>query len=228
MMFPDKLNSIKSTDHVLEVGPGGTPHERSDVLLEKDFDETEAKKQRGNTPSLQINKKTVYYSGGRFPFSDNEFDYVICSHVLEHIEEDEFDTFISELQRVANKGYIEFPTFYYEHLYNFDVHVTIPFYKDGTLYYMSKEKSGISKYRLAHEFFYDTLEKGHTSLVDCMKNYFFQGFEWRNKISIKKTEKLTDLLFTKIDFSPIPIHTKNKRKNIFKKIRRKLKKWPIN
>ena len=40
---------------------------------------------------------------GQFlPFSDKAFDYVICSHVLEHVEDP--DLLISELMRVSNTG----------------------------------------------------------------------------------------------------------------------------
>ena len=83
------------------MGPGGTSHPRADVFLEKTFaTEGEWKLQRGYADKLETNKKTVYYDGGKFPFADNEFDYVICSHVIEHIEDVEF--FLSELFRVAS------------------------------------------------------------------------------------------------------------------------------
>ena len=42
------------------------------------------------------------------PFKDNHFDFVIASHVLEHVDDPKF--FISELERVSTKGYIELPT----------------------------------------------------------------------------------------------------------------------
>ena len=41
-------------------------------------------------------------------FKDKEFDFVIASHVLEYVEG--IDTFISELERISSKGYIELPT----------------------------------------------------------------------------------------------------------------------
>ena len=44
----------------------------------------------------------------QLPFEDNQFDFVIASHVLEHVEDYKF--FISELERVSKKGYIELPT----------------------------------------------------------------------------------------------------------------------
>ena len=42
------------------------------------------------------------------PFKDNEFDFVIASHVIEHVEDFEF--FIKELEIKSKKGYIELPT----------------------------------------------------------------------------------------------------------------------
>ena len=42
------------------------------------------------------------------PFADKEFDFVIASHVIEHVEDFEF--FIKELERVSIKGYIELPS----------------------------------------------------------------------------------------------------------------------
>jgi len=42
------------------------------------------------------------------PFKDREFDFVISSHVLEHVEDVSF--FIKELERISSKGYIEVPT----------------------------------------------------------------------------------------------------------------------
>ena len=44
----------------------------------------------------------------RLPFKDGEFDFVIASHVMEHVEDVEF--FINELERVSKQGYIELPT----------------------------------------------------------------------------------------------------------------------
>ena len=44
----------------------------------------------------------------KLPFEDGQFDFVIASHVMEHVEDLNF--FISELERVSNRGYIELPT----------------------------------------------------------------------------------------------------------------------
>ena len=44
----------------------------------------------------------------KLPFKDKEFDYVIASHVIEHV--DDFEFFIKELERISARGYIELPT----------------------------------------------------------------------------------------------------------------------
>ncbi len=44
----------------------------------------------------------------KLPFKDKEFDFVISSHVLEHVKDFEF--FIKELERISTKGYIELPS----------------------------------------------------------------------------------------------------------------------
>jgi DNA repair exonuclease SbcCD nuclease subunit len=44
----------------------------------------------------------------KLPFSDKEFDYVILSHVLEHVPH--IVDFTKEVVRIAKSGYIELPT----------------------------------------------------------------------------------------------------------------------
>ena len=53
-------------------------------------------------------KKFIKIGGKKLPFKDKEFDFVIASHVIEHVEE--FDFFLKELERISSKGYIELPT----------------------------------------------------------------------------------------------------------------------
>ena len=50
---------------------------------------------------VKINEK-------KLPFKDKEFDFIIASHVAEHVEDISY--FLNELARVGKKGYIEVPT----------------------------------------------------------------------------------------------------------------------
>ena len=51
---------------------------------------------------------TQIKSGENLPFKDKEFDYVILSHVLEHVPN--ILEFKQEVERIAKSGYIELPT----------------------------------------------------------------------------------------------------------------------
>jgi len=44
----------------------------------------------------------------KLPFKDKEFDYVILSHVLEHVSN--LVDFVNEVERISKAGYIELPT----------------------------------------------------------------------------------------------------------------------
>lgn len=93
---------VLKNDLVLEVGSGGNPYARSNVLL----DAYESTRERHWVP-LTADRPTVLGFVENLPFKDKAFDFVIASHVLEHSLEPE--KFISELQRVAKAGYIEVP-----------------------------------------------------------------------------------------------------------------------
>ena len=54
------------------------------------------------------NKSFVKISDKKLPFNDKEFDYVILSHVLEHVPN--INEFTQEVERIAKAGYIELPT----------------------------------------------------------------------------------------------------------------------
>tara|TARA_X000001036_G_scaffold157161_1_gene149258 strand:+ start:1603 stop:2247 length:645 start_codon:yes stop_codon:yes gene_type:complete len=45
---------------------------------------------------------------GRLPFKDKEFDYIILSHVMEHVPN--LIEFKKEIERIGKAGYIELPT----------------------------------------------------------------------------------------------------------------------
>ncbi|MCX5900059.1 MAG: methyltransferase domain-containing protein, partial [Proteobacteria bacterium] len=185
-----------------------------DVFLEKRYDDSKsALRQRGNAPALQTNKPVIYYDGGKFPFADAEFDYVICSHVLEHIED--VPSFILELQRIAPKGYIEFPTIYYDFIYNFQEHLTFLLFENSTIWYMAKEESGLNHFLPVNAFFLETLDAGYDSLILDLKTYFFQGFEWLDKIKHRKAMSLDDIILKKDQLHLLQKHSEAKKISVF-------------
>ena len=86
----------------LEVGSGGNPYFRSNVLLDAYIDT----RQRHHE-ALIADRPTVIGKVENLPFKDKAFDFVIASHVLEHSSNPE--VFLSELMRVGKSGYIEVP-----------------------------------------------------------------------------------------------------------------------
>lgn len=201
MFFPERILSIAPGDRVLEVGPGGSPHPRADVLLERLFDsQAEAEEQRGRTPGIRTDKEIVFFDGKTFPFKDKEFDYVICSHVLEHV--DDVDDFVREMVRVARKGYLEYPLIYYEYLYNFSVHINLLKLNDGTLCWIRKSDTQLHSFSEVQKFFYQSLAAGNSALIDQLHEFFFEGFEWRGAL---ETERLYDVdRFCRYDFQLPP------------------------
>ena len=107
--------NIRLDDFVLEIGSGHNPKTRSDILCDKFINDD---LQRGG--SIVADRPLVEADGQYLPFADASFDYVICSHILEHVENPEL--LISELTRVASAGYIETPSEIAERLYGWPYH----------------------------------------------------------------------------------------------------------
>ncbi len=94
---------------VLEVGSGGSPYFRANVLIDA-YAQT---RERHWAPFI-TDRPSVLGLGEALPFRDKSFDFVIASHVLEHSADPE--KFLRELQRVAKAGYIETPDAFMERI----------------------------------------------------------------------------------------------------------------
>ena len=82
---------------ILDIGCGYTANENANVIADVQ-DLSDFYKERN---FIKINEK-------KLPFKDKEFDFVIASHVIEHVND--FQYFIKELERISNRGYIELPS----------------------------------------------------------------------------------------------------------------------
>ena len=102
-------------DLVLEVGSGGNPYFRSNVLCDAYLETSER-----HFEALIHDRPTVLAFTENLPFRDESFDFVIASHVLEHSEQP--DRFLKEIQRVGKAGYIEVPDAFFERLATYQMH----------------------------------------------------------------------------------------------------------
>ena len=83
--------------NILDVGCGYTANEYAKTVADIQ-----------DLSNFYKNKKFIRIKEKKLPFKDNEFDFVITSHVIEHVED--FQFFIKEIERISKKGYVELPT----------------------------------------------------------------------------------------------------------------------
>lgn len=124
---------VNSTALVLDVGAGGNPYPRSDVLLDR---LTGAEHRCGE--SMMMDRPVVFGDAARMPFKDKAFDFVIASHILEHMAQPE--VFLRELQRVGKAGYIETPHALFERLHPYHIHCLEVLQIDDTLHIYKKKQ----------------------------------------------------------------------------------------
>jgi len=198
MFYPERIKGIKAADRVLEIGPGNTPHWRADVYLDLKFpDDAVKNRQAGGTSDVKLVKPVVYYDGGKFPFNDKEFDYAICSHVVEHVAN--VEAFLSEMFRVAAKGYIEFPTAVYEYMNNYDEHVNFVKATPEGIVYMRKSDSQLAYFRKVQERLRDLAEAGLLRIDKAARPLLFEGFEWNSPFRCEKASGIDQLCCSKLE-----------------------------
>jgi len=82
---------------ILDIGCGHNANKYANVICDVQ-----------NLSKHYQNKRFIQLTEKKLPFFDKEFDFVISSHVMEHVKDLKF--FITELERISNNGYIELPT----------------------------------------------------------------------------------------------------------------------
>lgn len=98
---------IKPGDRVLDIGSGHHPFPLATHLA--DIAPDDDNYGRAGTPMKYVEGKPFFACGvEQMPFKDKEFDFVYCSHVLEHVSDPV--QACRELARVAKRGYIETPS----------------------------------------------------------------------------------------------------------------------
>ncbi len=164
--------NIRADDFVLEIGSGHNPKTRSDVLCDKFIEDDE---QRGGKI---ITDRPIIEADGQFlPFIDNAFDYVICSHVLEHVEDPK--QLIAELTRVANRGYIETPSEIGERIYGWHYHKWVVNLIDNRLI-LQKNDTSPQFGQLFHTL--AVKDKYWKRFHITHHNLFLVQYEWKGKI----------------------------------------------
>jgi SAM-dependent methyltransferase len=169
---------------VLEVGSGGNPYARANVLLDA-YEET---KERHWVP-LKADRPMVLGFVEKLPFKDKSFDFVIASHVLEHSAHPE--QFLAELQRVAKAGYIEVPDAFMERINP---------YTDHRLEITCRDDKLIIRKKVGHIVEHDTVELYEhrvkpfltRELIPKRPFAFHVRYYWQDKIDFSVLNPDTD------------------------------------
>ena len=179
---------------ILDVGCGYRAHKSASVIADIQ-----------DLSNFYENKNFVKITEKKLPFKDKEFDFVIASHVIEHI--DNFEFFIKELERISSKGYIELPSRLGDNLVfeNKNDHIWW-FYFDDTANKLIVSKKNqlidpfitVSTAKLFEEIFRESL------VIELA---------WEEKIDYKINNKIRQENFKKISFFKLF------RKYLSKKIR---------
>jgi len=130
-------------DLVLDVGSGDKPHWRADVLLDR-FPDSEHVVQRSGGAAARYTRPLFDADIADMPFADGVFDYVVCSHVLEHVLDP--GAAMREMMRVAHAGYIELPAAGSARLLDFPSHLWWCRVDDGTLVFEAKQSLAFDRH----------------------------------------------------------------------------------
>ena len=95
--YIDNLLKNNSSWNILDIGCGYNANKFAKVVCDIQ-----------DLSNYYQDKEFIRLTEKKLPFKDKEFDFVVASHVIEHVQDVDF--FIKEIERVSKKGYIELPT----------------------------------------------------------------------------------------------------------------------
>ncbi len=119
-VFQDELRHyyrIRRGESVLDIGCGSIPFPLATHLADK-YIEEKSPSRFGNFPktNLPVTKCSVE----NMPFQDKQFDFVYCSHVLEHVANPV--AACKEIKRVGKRGYVVCPRSWVEQMFPAEDH----------------------------------------------------------------------------------------------------------
>jgi ubiquinone/menaquinone biosynthesis C-methylase UbiE len=185
-----KVRNPKSRNHlklpksykVLEVGGGHDPHKRSNLIVDKYVD---SNFHRCGDVKVYRHQQFLQADGENLPFEDNQFDYVMCNHVLEHV--DDPIKFLKEQSRVAKRGYLEIPSLMGEYLHPKISHRWLILEIDNKIVMMDKELAGFKPTHDLGEIFLDYLPRnsiGYKIIQNTHANLDTVRYEWEGEIDV--------------------------------------------
>ncbi len=194
LKFVNSLLKKNKNWKILDIGCGYTANDNATVIA----DIIDLSKFYKDRKFIKINNE-------KLPFQDNEFDYVIASHVIEHVQN--FESFIKELERISKKGYVELPTRFGDNLIFENKYDHIWWFKYDDI---DNKLIASKKNQIIDPFMSVATGK---QLQENFRESFVLELEWENKIDYEVNEEIRNLEAQKISFFKLV------KKYISKKIR---------
>ena len=196
LKFINSLLKKNKSWSVLDIGCGYTANENATVIADAQ-DLSEFYKER----------KFIKINDEKLPFQDNEFDYIIASHVIEHVKD--FKFFIQELERISKRGYIELPTRFGDNLIfeNKYDHIWWFTYDDINNKLLASKKN-----QLIEPFMSVGTGK---KIQEHFRESFVLELEWENKIDYEINDSIRNLQAKKISFYQLVKKYNSKKIRVF-------------
>lgn len=184
---------------VLEIGAGGNPYPRANVLLDA-YEETVERIES----SLINDRPLVLGFAEKLPFKNKSFDFIIASHVLEHSHDPE--AFLRELMRVGKAGYIETPDAFFERINPFTFH-RLEVADIGSYIRIFKKPSWRHDVDIVDEYERKVKNRNFISFTSKHPEPFYMRFYWRDSIDF-------EIVNPDVDSSwPLPVEAYEKKKS---------------
>jgi SAM-dependent methyltransferase len=172
---------ISQGDKVLDIGSGAVPFKFATELVDLYQDDN---RHRGGIPIKRDGRLIHVANIEALPFADKSFDFVYCSHVLEHVQNPA--KACDEIMRVGHRGYIETPSRLSDFIFNT---VSLGFHiwqvdkiNNKLIFrkYSKREKEGINEQK-----FFDLVNAKYGNFVqNCFwrsPDQFYTMFYWENR-----------------------------------------------
>jgi len=202
--YQKKFNkfNIKKGDKVLDLGSGADPFPLATHLADLYIGKTTHRS--GGSLVIKNDRPFTICNIEKTPFKDKEFDFVYCSHVLEHTNNPA--KACEEIMRIGKRGYIETPTRMSDILFNFTklqehhkwhvniIHNTILFIEWQS--YECRDNKFEYLFQQAHSKWLNPFQSFFCNNRDLFSNMFL----WENKFSyivINKKGKIINHNFNK-------------------------------
>ena len=174
---------------VLDVGSGGYPFGKATHLVDLYTGETTHRSNQLDTGGRPL----VVADLSNLPFKDKSWDFVFCSHVLEHL--DQPGQGMRELMRVGRRGYIELPTRLSDVMLNFtklqNHHRWHGLLMGDTLVFL--EWLPQERKNMGSEYFFQCLQSSYhnefQSFFERNWDVFFVRYHWRDRIKFLVVDK---------------------------------------